>query len=125
MKIVALILSFFIFHQSLSVCGPKLISGTSGKEGQECMVANGDNGPVKSCCSKLHKKDGKEQKEKKHKGCCGDNCKCLTCAKIFLHTLKYYSYTEIENTIYTKSNNMPVLVHSFDFHPSLTNPPQV
>lgn len=128
MKIVALILSFFIFHQSLSVCGPKLISGTSDKEGQECMVANGDNGPVKSCCSKLHKKDGKEQKEqkeKKHKGCCGDNCKCLTCAKIFLHTLKYYSYTEIENTIYTKSNNMPVLVHSFDFHPSLTNPPQV
>ena len=62
MKIVALILSFFIFHQSCSVCGPKLNSGTYGKEGKECIVANGDNGPVKSCCSKLHKKDGKEQK---------------------------------------------------------------
>jgi hypothetical protein len=71
------------------------------------------------------KKKAKSKKKRRHKGCCGDACKCLTCAKIFLHTLKYYSFKESENTIYHEKNNMPVLFHSFDFHLSLTNPPQV
>lgn len=125
MKIVALILSFIIFHQSLSVCGPKMLLTQTGKESTECNLVLDNDAPVKSCCSKLHKKEGKEQKEKKNKGCCGDACKCLTCAKVFLHTLKYYSFKESENTIYHEKNNRPVLFHSFDFHLSLTNPPQV
>ncbi|MBP6446047.1 MAG: hypothetical protein KA341_04530 [Saprospiraceae bacterium] len=125
MKIVALILSFIIFHQSLSVCALKLLPSQSSKESLGCSIEHDNNAPVKNCCSKLHKKEGKDQKEKKHKGCCGDNCKCLTCAKIFLHTLEYYSIKESENTIYKENNNMPVLFHSFDFHLSLTNPPQV
>lgn len=123
MKIVAFILSIIIFHQSLSVCGPKLGGLKTSDDTETCSMDS--KSKVKSCCAKLHQDHKQEKKDKKHKGCCGDDCKCLTCAKIYLHGLMYFSIEEMDISNFGERNIMPLLVHSFDFHPSLTYPPQV
>lgn len=124
MRIIALILAILIFNQSLSVCGPKFTSINGSPISAVCTSTLDNNTPTKSCCSSLHKKDTEDTHKKKHKDCCGDNCKCLSCAKVYMHTLKYYTFEEVDNTIFSSSNNMPILYHSFDFHPSLTYPPR-
>ena len=121
MKVVTLILSIIIFCQSLSVCGPTFDKSHSTTAVKECkMDIDVKSTSKKSCCSK------KEQKHDDHKdedGCCGDNCQCLTCAKVFLNTFQFSKIKWLEEIEITKKIIYPVFVHSYDFHPSIAYPP--
>ncbi|MBK8348937.1 MAG: hypothetical protein IPL08_15505 [Saprospiraceae bacterium] len=120
MKIVALILSLLIFCQSLSVCGPTFYRHQVNSKGSECKIEDaGKSTPVKGCCSK------KDNKQKDKKGCCGDNCQCITCAKVCLNTFLFTKITISEPNTFTKKVLFPVLVHSYDFHPSISYPPNL
>lgn len=123
MRVVALILSLIIFFQSLSVCGPKL--NILKEKEKVCTIDYKQNTPVKSCCSKISKNLGKDTKDKKQKGCCGDDCKCITCAKVYLNHLPAFTITYFETSVFVERNIKPICYHSFDFHPSLIHPPQV
>ncbi len=118
MRILALILSIIIFHQSLSVCGPRLNMHANQKAQTECK----SDKPTKSCCAK------NEQKQDDHKdqdGCCGDNCKCLTCAKVFLNNIPTTDIKWSEEIEITNRVIYPLFTHSYDFHPSIAYPPNV
>lgn len=78
--------------------------------------------PKKSCCSK---KTEKKSDQKDKDDCCGDNCQCLTCIKVFLNTSDQASIRDVLNAIKTENTIEPVLVNSHDFHPTITYPPNV
>lgn len=123
MRVFAVILSLIIFCQSLSVCGPKILHPI--EKDNVCSINYSQKAPIKSCCTKLHKNQSKDTKDKKQKGCCGDNCKCITCAKVYLNHLPYFKLTFLDTTFFVERNIKPIWYHSFDFHPSLIHPPQV
>lgn len=118
MRRIAFILSLLIFHQSLSVCGPKFTIFLPISQQTECITDK----PTKSCCAK---KETKHDNHKEKDGCCGDNCKCLTCAKVFLNSLNFTEIKWIEEIEITKKIIYPVFVHSYEFYPSIAYPPNV
>ncbi len=125
MKLFSLILSIVVFFQSLSVCGPRFSHSVSEGKDNTCTIDYSKKSPVKSCCSKLQQKHDKDTQDKNQKGCCGDDCKCLTCAKVFLNTLPYFDFPVVIVELLVERNIKPIRFHSFDFHPSLIQPPQV
>lgn len=122
MKVVALILSFIVFSQSLSVCGPTIGHGQHKEETKNCKMDNADQSATKkvSCCSKKAEKNHDHQEKD---DCCGDNCKCFTCAKVLLNPSYRVEIQALQNVIRTENTIEPVLVKSFDFHPSIAYPP--
>lgn len=123
MKIVSFILSFLIFGQSLSVCTPSILYSNKNQETNVCTKeTKGAEVKNKSCCAK-NKKSSHHQKDKK--GCCGDNCQCLTCGKVFLTTFQFTKISFVEKLEISEKVNYPIFFHSFDFHPSIAYPPNV
>jgi hypothetical protein len=123
MKIVAFILSFLIFGQSLTVCRPSILSSFKSQESIVCSSdTKGLEANKKSCCTK-NKKSSDQQKDKK--GCCGDNCQCLTCGKVFLTTFQFTKISFEEKLEISEKVIYPIFFHSFDFHPSIAYPPNV
>jgi hypothetical protein len=122
MKVVALILSIIVFSQSLSVCGPTFGQRPHKEEAKNCKMDDADQTAAKkvSCCSK--KTERKHDHQEKD-DCCGDNCKCFTCSKVLLNTTYRVEIEGIHNSIKTENTIEPVLVKSFDFHPSIAYPP--
>lgn len=122
MKIVAIILSLIIFSQSLSVCAPAFGPSQQNEDVRHCGIEKSESAkPVKSCCVK---KGGNKQDQKEKKGCCGENCQCFTCSKVFFSEAEYlYNLAYTENTIYVEQTMFPLYVHSYDFHPSISYPP--
>jgi len=123
MKVLALILSFIIFSQSLSVCGPSIAHIQKPLLVKECTVDTSSlkNNKAHSCCSKKDKLSHDDEK----KDCCGDNCKCFCCAKVCINSLYYYKTAELDLSIFSEKNIPAIKVNSFDFHPSISYPPQV
>ena len=140
MRSIAIILSVVIFSQSLSVCGPEiahhkhhsLISHEGCSEDHHlsldfCQVSSDVTkaGDQYGCCAdKSAKNHNTSDSSGDEKDCCGDACHCFCCAKVLLNFLP----------VGTSSNEIPVsasvepcslvVVHSFDFHQSIANPPQ-
>lgn len=123
MKILTLILSFIIFSQSLSVCGPSISHPQTPLVLKECKIDISGliNENDHSCCIK---KDQSCQ-EDENKDCCGDDCKCFCCIKVCLNNFYYYKTAASDLSVFTEKNNTFIGVHSFDFHPSISYPPQV
>jgi len=123
MKIVSFILSLIIFSQSLSVCGPSFSYSQKLSDFKECTsdVSKSDSHKSHSCCSKEEKTN--QNKEEK-KDCCGDDCKCFCCIKIIGNDLHYYKTEETDSKLITENSIGLLMVHSFDFHPSISYPPQ-
>lgn len=123
MKYLALILSFIIFSQSLSVCGPSIAHNRKPELISHCKVdfTHLKNSKTHSCCNKKDKPtDNKEKKD-----CCGDDCKCFCCIKVFITSLDYYKTSEVDLAPVAENSIPAIKVHSFDFHPSISYPPQV
>lgn len=124
MKYLALILSIIIFHQSLSVCAPDVVKHLRKNTKVSCSVDNENSsfvGQKHSCCKSSKNDTNEDQKD----DCCGDNCKCLSCLKVFTpdwsaKTIELQSISKamIQRTI------LPVLCHSYDFHKAIKNPPK-
>jgi hypothetical protein len=123
MKHLALILSFIIFSQSLSVCGPSIAHNPKREIISDCKVNFTDlkNSKTHSCCSKIDKPAQKEEK----KDCCGDDCTCFCCVKVFINSLDCYKTSDSDLSPVAEKNISAIRVHSFDFHPSISYPPQV
>jgi hypothetical protein len=124
MKIVVVILSLILFSQSLSVCGPSLTSPTKESCSTETISDDGNasHEKIHSCCSAKKAKDSKKDKPKK--GCCSDGCKCFCHSPVIVINWAKLEKREIVESPAQERNNMPILVHSFDFHPSVSYPPQ-
>lgn len=124
MKILAIILSVLLFCQSLSVCGPAIGINQKSNTTTECNAnpSSSRNYTKKKCCS--HKEKSNQKKDTK-KGCCGDNCQCLTCAKVFIPMFQYTRINIEDQTTPAKKVVCPVFFHGFDFHASIGYPPNI
>lgn len=126
MKNVAFILAVIIFSQSLSVCGPTIKATFQIEKIAECKADLSSNFVEKKhyCCSKEHKSE-KNNDDNDDKGCCGDACKCFCHAKIFVTEFSTIRKSELLVKAKADKNILPVFAHSYDFHPSVSYPPQV
>lgn len=120
MRYIALIFAFLIFGQSLSVCAPEIAFVPKDVATQVCNTAPSNDKKHSCCKSKEH-----DTEEEKNEGCCGEGCKCFSCIKVFVHYLIGKTQSEFTENTFTERNTSIVLVHSFDFHYTLINPPQV
>lgn len=123
MKYIALIFSFLIFFQSLTVCAPVIYKQRLAAEKAVCQnfsVSNKDN-KKHSCCNKMPKSDNTEDKD----GCCGDDCTCICCTKVFFQNNFSKSIISIQDIIFVETNIPLLFCHSFDFHQILVAPPRV
>jgi hypothetical protein len=123
MKQLAFILSIIIFSQSLSVCGPAISHSQKPVIHYDCKDNPADlkKDKTHSCCSNKDKESHNEEK----KDCCGDDCKCFCCIKVFINSLDYYKKSDSDLSPVAEKNIPAIKVHSFDFHPSISYPPQV
>ncbi|MBC7884364.1 MAG: hypothetical protein H7X99_02750 [Saprospiraceae bacterium] len=119
MKYIALIFAFIIFGQSLSVCAPDIALVKKTESAKECH-ADVQKSPKHSCC-KNNDKDDDDTKD----GCCGEGCKCFSCFKVFIPYFQGNSEFILIEKLIAERNISPVLCHSFDFHYTIINPPQV
>ncbi len=125
MQNIAIILAVLIFSQSLSVCGTSFIPSHQKEVVAECKTDLAlQSGEIKhSCCS--NKPKSENTKDDSEKGCCGDSCKCFCHAKLFITEYSIIRKSEILVKAIAEKNILPVFVHSYDFHPSVSYPPQV
>ncbi len=123
MKYIALILSFILFNQSLTVCTPSVIMSANSQKEATCISkeAFNKNGDSKSCCEK--KTDSSEH-QSHDDGCCDDGCKCLCCVKAFVIRIDSDDQKAIENKIIIDRVISPILFNSFDFHQTIITPPK-
>ncbi|MBK9581515.1 MAG: hypothetical protein IPO48_06305 [Saprospiraceae bacterium] len=114
----------FTFCQSMSVCGPAIGINQNSNTTTECNAnpSSSRNYTKKKCCS--HKEKSNQKKDTK-KGCCGDNCQCLTCAKVFIPMFQYTRINIEDQTTPAKKVVCPVFFHGFDFHASIGYPPNI
>lgn len=127
MKILAVILSFLLFTQSFAMC-----KGTVDRyeslfnKIEMCEVNNEINTPSctqKSCCDTSKNDDS--SKKTSSKGCCGDDCRCFCSVKVFNTVLHTFKFPETKEEKYSNKVVLPLTVNSFDYHPSISYPPQV
>lgn len=120
MRLLAFILSFVIFSQSLAVCGPHLQTTVHKTLSGYGVEKNSCHAETKNCCSK-EKDKAKDNHEKK--GCCDQGCKCFCCIKVFV-TEHLSSNINPLFDLFIERNQIPVFTHSFDFHQDVSYPPQ-
>lgn len=140
MRLIAIILSVVIFGQSLSVCGPEIAyhrdalllvhegcNHNTASSMNACHVTEDTEKSVGAhgCCaatkSKNHNTSDSSDDEK---DCCGDSCHCFCCAKILLNNAPRSSALAGIPAGMPDEPCTLIKVHSFDFHPSISNPPQ-
>ena len=119
MRYIALIFAFLIFGQSLSVCAPDIAFVPKDVTTKVCNAPTSEK--KHSCCKSKENDTEEEQKD----GCCGEGCKCFSCIKAFVHFFISKAEVTFTENIFAERNISPVLVHSYDFHYTLINPPQV
>lgn len=129
MKFLAFIFAFTLFGQSLSVCGPKLYSDAKKSEGTVCQITAEDAGheTLSKCCRKAlrsQEDQNPQQDENEDHDCCGDNCKCFCCVKLFVRSHFYATPLLLQKPLVVK-NIFAVLFHSFDYHSDSFHPPQL
>ena len=130
-----------IFGQSLSVCGPmiahpkyshtlRVYESCDTKSHHSEVICSAEMGTSKGstdhhCCKeyKQRKTDTSDPTDEE-KDCCGDACHCLCCTKVLLNTIPYGSYGSEVLLATSDRPSIMITVHSFDFHPSISNPPQ-
>ncbi len=128
MKPFVIILSFLLFAQSFALC-----KGTVDRfqnlfaEASTCSMNANDTTTLsctkKSCCQPVEKNNA--SKKDSSKGCCGDDCRCFCCVKVFNSTLHSFKMPEILEEKYNQKSIAAVNVHSFDYHASISYPPQI
>ncbi|HRO07656.1 MAG TPA: hypothetical protein PK047_02240 [Saprospiraceae bacterium] len=125
MRIIALILSFFIFHQSLDVCAHDL-KQVPAKDIQTVPSSTISNYEHKNdCCSALKQHDQhNSDKEDNHKHCNGDFCKCMTCIKVYLSDSRVRFELNFKSSFLNEDINQTVFYHSYDFYTKLVHPPK-
>lgn len=131
MRIVALILSFLIFHQSMSFCTHHTAVQSEMTESRSCTMDMADDVKIdidsskKSCCEFKSKHIEKDNNEDTEKGCCGDNCRCFTCVNVIFQILNSELQSELAPIVVGEDINQLVFVHSYDYYDSKINPPRV
>jgi hypothetical protein len=140
MRSIAIILSIVIFGQSLSVCGPEiahnnnhsLLSQAGCSDSHEpyndhCRISAGieQADDQHGCCAdKTSNNHQTSDSSGDEKDCCGDACHCFCCTKVMLNNAPLgTAATEIQVSFSAEPCTL-VVVHSFDFHQSISNPPQ-
>lgn len=123
MKILALILSCVLFSQSLSVCKPSFLTIIEKSEIPNCNFQNTSysQNAKHSCCIKKNKKNDKENHKK---GCCGDGCTCCSHSSIFILNIPVENGAESFSKPRKEKTIFPLFVHSYDFHATVSYPPQ-
>ena len=126
MRYIALIFAFVIFGQSLSVCAPSIYHLSKKTESPVCKVEYADGKELPKCCKKsLKSQDERHDSEDEDShGCCGDNCKCLCCVKVFIKQLPQDRMIHFSVKALVLKNIYPVYFHSFDYHSDTFHPPQ-
>jgi hypothetical protein len=121
MKQIAVIFSFLIFFQSLSVCGPE-VAHNKETDVRECHASSDSEGKKASCCTVPAQST---QDEEEHDDCCGDNCHCFCCVKVVFFSM-IMEGNHSSNILFPRAcAAWPSFCHSFDFHPSIAYPPNV
>jgi hypothetical protein len=141
MKVLAVILSLLIFGQSLSVCGPEIAhrdhdhsmavpEGCKAEIHQPQDVCNANLNTHNSernpsCCKSIqHENTDHKDHSDEENDCCGDACHCFCCAKVLLSHLPYGVNMPDELPDFSGDPSVVITVNSFDFRPSISNPPQ-
>lgn len=124
-RIVALILSFLILHQSLEVCVHDIEHEDIAQSESACMETPSNDQQSHCCASKGQNQHDDDDQEKNHHHCNGDFCKCITCIKVFLTDNRVNIEITPDNVILQTDINQLVAVYSFDFNPRLIHPPRV
>ena len=124
MKQLALFFAFIIFSQSLSVCAPDLYFQSISSNNILSAFATDTHcdSKTKSCCKKTDLPSGED--EHQDGKCCGENCHCFTCIKVFTKNLNTIDLIDQLRPIIVK-NISPVFFHSFDYHSDQFHPPQI
>lgn len=125
MRIVALILSFMIFHQSMDVCAHDLGRAAMEHHQDNDNSIQSSDQKTHCCAAKTQKEDHEKNDKNDHKHCNGDFCKCISCIKVFLTDTSVSIDLKLTNVILDTKVNQFVSVHSFDFNPNLKHPPRV
>ena len=127
MRLIAIIFAVVIFGQSLSVCAPAIYHLSKKSDVTFCKVDYSNGEELPKCCKKsVNSEDTSHESgdDNKH-DCCGDNCKCLCCVKVFIKQLPQdRNINPVVKAIVVK-NIYPVFFHSFDYHSDSFHPPQI
>lgn len=128
MKSIVVILSILLFAQSFALCSGTLERMKSLFEvtpicTMDYSASSSCTSTKKSCCQSS--KMAEDSSKTPTKGCCGDDCRCFCSVKVFNSTLHTFRLPEVLEEKYAQKVMMPVNVHSYDYHASITYPPQV
>lgn len=123
MRILAFIFACVLFGQSMSVCAPEIYRHVENSENSVCTVVKVDvhEDVLPACCKKGQQ--NQEPSDDEH-DCCGDNCKCLCCAKLFVKSVFYAGHVFTPRPAIIK-NIFPEFFYSFDYHADSFHPPQL
>ncbi|MFZ1750600.1 MAG: hypothetical protein WAU01_10425 [Saprospiraceae bacterium] len=123
MKILVFILSLVILSQSLSAHRTFDIGIVSCHTDAACAkdMSTLDQPTKHQCCSKDANSSSDEDAQD---DCCGDDCKCFCCLKVLLTLFAGIKGQNVSVHGHATQNMMPIMAHSFDFHPSISYPPQ-
>jgi hypothetical protein len=129
MKVIVIILSFLLLAQSMVLCSGSLQTLADlwqhTKLSQETICEATSHNMPKSCCSADAKSSCTEDSPKSNdKGCCGDDCRCFCSVKVFTQRLHVFRLSEKTDEKYSGQVNTLRNFHSFDYHPSISYPPQ-
>ncbi len=124
-RIVAFILSFLIFHQSMGIC----VHDLQHDDIEQAESVNNDTPTCDQqshcCAAKNQDQHDDDNQETNHHHCNGDFCKCITCIKVFLTDSRVNIEIAPDNVILQTDINQFVAVYSFEFNSRLIHPPQV
>jgi len=128
MRILVVILSILLFAQSFALCSGnfermKNLFETAAVCTMNYSATTSSASTKKSCCQSA--KMTEDSSKTPAKGCCGDDCRCFSCVKVFNLTLHTFRLSEIQEEKYAQKVMTPVNVHSYDYHASISYPPQV
>lgn len=120
MKALAFLFAILIFGHSLGVCAPTFYRSAPKSQSISCKSEN-LSGKTAKCCKKTEHTD---QKNDENKECCGDNCKCLCCIKVFVKNPESIVSKDIQKPFILKSI-FPLFIHSFEYHSAPFHPPRI
>lgn len=130
MKFFLFILSFLLFAQSMVLCSGSLHRLSSMLDNifvnHEYACGSLTVRPSKSCCSADTSSACQNDSPSSDSGnnCCGDDCRCFCSIKVFNQRLHFFRLSEETDEKYDSQVNFICNMHSFDYHPSISYPPQ-
>ena len=129
MKVIVIILSFLLLAQSMVLCSGSLQALADlwqhTKPSHETVCEMNSQNMTKSCCSAdTGSSCNRDESSSRDNGCCGDDCRCFCSVKVFTQRLHVFRLAEETDEKYAGQVNTLRNFHSFDYHPSISYPPQ-